>query len=173
MIKSHTHTTRLLGEGAVSLGRSFIDDTTITMDGEALPAWIDLNAARGTVSRTDGAANDYTQYEFSFDYFAPARVDCSISPASIPADGITEATLTVECEDATLEAVIIAVFDGLDSGPIGIVEIALSNGIGTKQFTSEVADTYRYFADLSVLNEAWSRSEYERGNTAVLEVVNA
>jgi len=168
MIKTQTHRTKLFGS-PTSLGRSFIEAATITLNGEALPAWVDLNAAPGTVSRNDGI-DDYTLYEFCFEYFAPSRVDCSISPLSIPADGATEATLSVSCEDATLTSVTIAVLKNAEI--IGTIDIALIDGGGTEQITSEVAGSYQYVADLRILNTTWSRSEYFRGNTATLEVTD-
>jgi len=68
---SHTCDTKILAD-PVSLGRSAIQAATLLMDGQALPAWLTLNAAAGTVQRVTPITTDRTLYHFTFDYDLPA-----------------------------------------------------------------------------------------------------
>lgn len=168
MIEQVSRQTKIL-EGPMALGRSCIDDSTLTVDGTALPAWLTLDARTGTVERVTPTADDRTLYTFAFEHFRPTVITVTADKAQIAADGAELLTLTVTSEDAALTSVPIAV--KLLGVTIGAIPVALVGGVGEHQMTISEAGRYTFAADETELESTWQIPAYTAGNSAIVEAV--
>ena len=87
----------------------------------------------------------------SFEYYAPAQVTVQADKQTLTGDGVDELTLTVECEDATVTTVPLAVYNG-DGDKVGTLQVTGS----TKIIKSTWIGRYRIEADRDVLDPTWN-----------------
>ena len=87
----------------------------------------------------------------SFDYYAPAQVMVTADKKVLAGDGVDELTLTVECEDATVSTIPLAVYNG-DVDKVGTLQVTG----GSKVIKSTWTGRYRIQADPDQLDPTWN-----------------
>lgn len=86
-----------------------------------------------------------------FDYYASAQVTVLADKAQIIGDGVDALTLTATCEDITVIAIPLAVYNG-DGEKVGIITVTG----GSKAVRSTWKGSYRVTADPDELDPTWN-----------------
>ena len=157
-------------DGPMSLGRSFIDVSSLTVDGGALPNTMMLDARAGRIQWTDQEnLGPRGPYLFEFEHFAATECRFEANKAQMAADGVEEVVITVTCEDVTEATLPMAVYR--DDELIGVIDVALVDGGGSHVATIEAAGPYRFLADKGVLDGIWSRAKFLTTKAAIVVAV--
>lgn len=179
MINEYQRTTRILND-PMSLGRSFIE--TITMNGSALPDWLDFDAEHGQITRNSGDVDHSMRYVFEYQYWRPSRTLISTNKTEIISNGTDSMIIDIVIADVndvviTPDAEIslaLHKYNGIQWLKRDTIVVSIIDGMGSTSLTfdANTSGLWKMTIDSDIVNETWQRPA-AIGNEIEFQVVEA